>query len=133
MVDVTPLVRKDQNIIQSYKSGQFHVSGQVYKGAIIVKPDDICAWDCAGPDIHTLGLSDFAPVMEAAEQTDILLLGTGSVTDFPAPDVEKSLSSQGINIEMMSTDAACRTYNVLMAEGRRVAAALLPYIYRSRP
>ena len=66
-----------------------------------------------------------APWRQAALPIDVLLLGTGDALRFPAPACLLSLTRAGIGIEVMDTPAACRTYNFLLSEDRRVAAAVL--------
>lgn len=123
-MDVTPLVKKGQQIIQSYKGGGFKISGKTYDGAVIVTPESACLWQTGAPDISGLTFSDFDVVPAEAE---VLLLGCGARIEFlPAP-LKNALRQRGLNVDVMDTGAACRTYNVLMAEGRLVAAAMLPF------
>jgi len=124
-MDVTPLVKADQQIIQSYAGGRFKVSGETYDGAVFVMPDQTQEWAFDG-DIKTLSESDFEFLVNQADEIDVVLLGCGKVTTFLQPKLKKALRDKGVSIDVMDSGAACRTYNVLMAEGRRVAAALLP-------
>ena len=123
-MDVTPLIKSDAQVIQSYAGGQFRVSGQIYQGAIIVTPTGTIEWDCA--DFDSLNLDHFTSLIEKADEIDVVLLGCGPIIQFLKPDLRNALKEKGLSIDVMDTGAACRTYNVLMAEGRRVAAALLP-------
>lgn len=127
MVDISPLVRSDAQIIQAYAGGVFKVSGQNYEGAVIVAVDAVAQWSeimDAASDALTLEM--FAPLLDQADQIDVVLLGTGEKLHLlPAP-LRAALKQAGLTVEVMNTGAACRTYNVLMAEGRRVVAALLP-------
>lgn len=124
-VDVTPLVRDNAQIIQSYAGGSFRVSGRLYEGAVIVAPEHCLSWEvsCSATELSE---KDFQPLLEKAQEIDVVLLGTGPAMVFLNPSLKKALKAQGLIVETMDTGAACRTYNVLMAEGRRVAAALLP-------
>ena len=124
-MDVTPLIRKDQQVIQSYAGGVFRVSGQTYESAIIVTPLDTVKWD-QGQAVADLVLEDFQSLIDRAGEIDVVLLGCGASIAFLRPELKKALSEKGLPVDVMDTGAACRTYNVLMAEGRRVAAALLP-------
>lgn len=124
-MDVTPLVKADQQIIQSYANGRFKVSGLTYEGAVFVLPDRTQAWGYEG-EIGGLAESDFDFLVERADDIDVVLLGCGKMTTFLQPKLKKSLKDKGLSVDVMDSGAACRTYNVLMAEGRRVAAALLP-------
>ncbi len=121
-MDVTPLIRPGQQVIQNYAGGVFRISGKIYEGAVIVTPDAAFAWDVA-ENFSDLTAEHFAPLAGV----DVLLLGTGGKMHFLPPPLRKALKEQGLSPDVMDTGAACRTYNVLMAEGRRVAAALLPY------
>ncbi len=124
-MDVTPLVKSDQQIIQSYAGGRFRVSGTTYDHAVLVSPSDTCEWTVSGP-AEMLNEEDFRPLLDRAEDIDVVLLGTGAKLVFISPALKNTLKKQGLSIEAMDTGAACRTYNVLMAEGRRVFAALIP-------
>ena len=123
MVDITPLVGAGQQIIQSYGANGFRVSGVAYDGPVLVRPARTLPWAVA--DIGMLTAQDFGQLQED-EAADILLLGTGMRMALPPAEVRDALRRVSITLEPMDTGAACRTYNVLMAEGRRVAAALFP-------
>lgn len=123
-MDVTPLVRFGQQIIQRYAGGGFRVSGQTYPGAVIVTPDATQSWPVS--TFSGLQELDFSLIYDVPSPPDVVLLGTGKSQQFMSPDMRQALRAKGLVIEVMDTGAACRTYNVLMAEGRRVAAALLP-------
>ena len=124
-MDVTPLVKDGAQIIQSYAGGRFRVSGDLYESAIIVSAEDTVPWGGVST-FDVLGAADFQPLIDDASNIDVVLMGTGAQMQFlPAP-LKKTLREQGLSIDVMDTGAACRTYNVLMAEGRRVTAILLP-------
>lgn len=123
-MDVTPLVKQGAKIIQSYAGGQFKISGQAYQGAVIVMPDQVLEW-AAPVDIAHLNESHFTPL--AGFGLDVILLGTGAKIAFPQPSLKTAVKAMGLpGLDTMDTGAACRTYNVLLAEGRRVAALLMP-------
>lgn len=120
-MDVTPLVKVGQQIIQSYASGGFKVSGVQYNGAVIVTPEQTSAWGVLAT------FSDLSPDhFSSIDKRNVILLGTGKTMQFIPLDLKVALKAAGYNVESMDTAAACRTYNVLMAEGRMVAAALMP-------
>src|SRR5262245_47991227 len=123
-MDVTPLVRKGQQIIQSYAGGRFKVSGTYYEGAVIVLPEGTEAWDA--PDFESLKPKNFDFLARKSQDLDVVLLGCGTEVKFLPNELKNTLKDKGLKVEVMDTGAACRTYNVLMADGRRVAAALLP-------
>jgi uncharacterized protein len=118
-MDITPLVKSNAQIIQSYKNGVFKISGEVYQGAVLVRPDAVTVWDA--PDFEQLSVADFSGI-----GAEVLLLGTGEKMRFLSPALRHALREAGVTVEVMDTAAACRTYNVLLAEGRQVCAALIP-------
>ncbi len=124
-MDVTPLIPEGRQIIQSYAGGAFKVSGQTYEGAVIVTPTATEIW-AAPDDFSALTAGHFEPLLTRAADIDVVLLGCGAHGVFFPPAFRAALKAGGLSVDAMDTGAACRTYNVLMAEGRRVAAALLP-------
>ncbi len=127
-MDVTPLIKTGQQIIQSYAGGRFKISGELHDGPVIVMPAGTIKWDIKSStdDLKNLSIDDFQILTNQAAEIDVLLIGCGSSMQFCPPDLKKLLKDNGLPSDTMGTGAACRTYNVLMAEGRRVAAALLP-------
>jgi len=107
--------------IQSYAPGRVVVNGVAYQQSLIVRPERIAPW---GPEsVPALTTGDFEEL--ARMGPEIVLLGTGQRQRFPTPALFRCLIDAGIGLEVMDTGAACRTYNILAAEGRSVAAALL--------
>ncbi len=129
-MDVTPLVRKGQQIIQSYSGGVFKVSGVSYSGPVLVFPDGTQAWEIGDgactATVSDLNQADFSVLLDQSDALDVVLFGSGRVIEFLSPELRASLKAGGLQVEVMDSGAACRTYNVLMAEGRRVACAVLP-------
>ncbi len=121
-VEAIPLVpRGRQQVIQSYGGGGFTVAGQRYRGDVLVFPERTVAWSgTADPSLESL-----ADVAAAGADVALLLLGLGINGGLAAPALRAALKKSGIAVEAMTTAAACRTFNVLLAEERRVAAALL--------
>lgn len=124
-MDVTPLIAQGQQIIQNYAAGLFKVSGISYEGAVIVTPDKTILWESAPDSITALSLEHFDSLLNQADEIDVLLFGTGANMEFISPKLRQELSASGLSIDVMDTGAACRTYNVLMAEGRRVVAVMM--------
>lgn len=124
-MDVTPLIPEGRQIIQGYAAGSFKVSGVSYAHPVIVTPLQTWNWDIKGA-FSELRESDFDDLTSMAKDLDVVLLGCGARGEFFPPKLRDALKQKGIIVETMDTGAACRTYNVLMAEGRRVAAALMP-------
>ncbi len=97
------------------------INGVRHESNLIVLPEQLLPWDAASFD--ALKAEDFAAL--AAMRLEVVLLGTGMKIRFPHPRITKALSDARIGVEVMDVQAACRTYNILMAEERKVAAALL--------
>ena len=110
--------------IQRFEPGLLSISGQQFTGPVVVTADRILADWCPTATPTTLTAADFEPIL--ALEPELILLGT--VTSGFRLDAQLSFGilSRGVGLEVMSTAAACRTYNVLVAEDRRVAAALFP-------
>lgn len=123
MTDITPLIPEDRKVIDGYGGYGFRISRERFEGSVIVFPDRVVAWTVA--DAATLQLDDLAPVMAAVPPPDILLLGCGPRAALIPAALRRALRARGPVLEPMDTGAACRTYNVLLAEERRVAAALI--------
>jgi uncharacterized protein len=109
--------------IDAYGNGGFRFAGMSHKGSILCLPSGIHAWNAATPaDISETAL---ARVLDEANNLDVLLVGTGRTQVFASPSLRRLFEERAIALEAMSTGAAARTYNVLLAEDRSVAAALL--------
>ncbi len=123
MADVTPVIPAGRQVIETYGEMRFHISGVRYDHAVIVLPTTVLPWGPAAWD--DVDMASFEALC-AADAADVLLLGCGPRAELPSRALRNALREQGLVVEPMDTGAACRTYNVLMAEDRRVAAALLP-------
>lgn len=107
----------DANPVEGYGPGFFRIGGQVHEGALLTGPAGTAPWG---------GYDDDAPLLALAGRIDVLFVGTGAeIAHIPGP-LRSVLEGAGIGVEVMNSPAACRTYNVLLAEGRRIALALLP-------
>jgi len=122
-MDITPLAPKGSQVITGYGNGQFKISGQVYTTPILVFPDRVTVWDVK-PNV-AISLENLNVVLEEEGFVDLLLIGCGKSQQVLPPKIRIALKEAGIGLEVMDTGAAVRTYNVLLAEGRRVAAALI--------
>jgi uncharacterized protein len=110
------------NLVRAYGSGELRVNDDVYRTAIIVSASAVQAT----PDIRDMGdLARLDPSRLLAQSPEIVLLGTGPRQIFPAASFRAQFLSAGIGVEVMDTGAACRTFNVLVAEQRRVVALLM--------
>jgi uncharacterized protein len=109
--------------IDAYGATGFRFAGVSHRGSLLCLPDGIWAWPVADPQAVTP--ETLALVLAAAGSLDLFILGTGrDPWSFP-PDLRESLRAHALKWEAMPTGAAIRTYNVLLAEGRRVAAGLI--------
>jgi uncharacterized protein len=110
------------NIINAYTADSVSVNGQTYRGSILVPPTGpVIPW---GPVLPTdLTEAHFEAIAQA--RPELVVFGSGSKLRFPPPALMRSLMAARIGIETMDTAAACRTYNILVGEGRQVIAALL--------
>lgn len=103
--------------VDGYGPGFFRIEGQVLEGPVLVTPQGKIAW---------AGLADDAPLMALRGQVDVLFIGTGAqIAPLPA-DLRQALEAAELPFELMGSPSAARSYNVLLSEGRRVAAALMP-------
>jgi uncharacterized protein len=109
------------HVVRSYQSGSVRIGEQVITSNCLFNADEmVVAW--RPQELADLQPGDFAAAM--AWQPEIILLGTGARQVFPGREVYSAILGKGIGFEVMDTGAACRTYNVLVGESRRVAAAL---------
>lgn len=103
--------------IDGYGPGFFRINGQVIAGPILATPTGAGPWG---------GMGDSGALIALAGQVDVILLGMGASLAYPDNALSEALEAAGIGLEAMSSPSAARSYNMLLAEGRRVAAALLP-------
>lgn len=110
------------NTVTAYGPGFIEINQQRYEGHLVLMPEGpVQAWPIGGFD--ALRPEDFDAL--ASRRPEVVLLGTGRRQRFASPRLTAALARAGIGLEAMDTAAACRTYNILMAEGRRVLAAFL--------
>ena len=103
--------------IDGYGPGFFRVNGQVLRGPSLITPWDAGRWG---------GLTDTAGPLTLVDKIDVLFVGTGATIAHIPTEFRVLLQAAGIGVEVMDSPAACRTYNVLLSEGRRIALAVLP-------
>ena len=109
--------------IDAYGNGGFRFAQMSHRGSILCLPSGIMGWDVGHPD--QLNLDALKPAIAEADKISVLLLGTGDRQVFLGRDMRLELEAVGFAVEPMSTGSAARTYNVLLAEERAVAAALI--------
>ncbi|MGD9788651.1 MAG: Mth938-like domain-containing protein [Sulfuricellaceae bacterium] len=110
-----------KNLFTGYGAGYVLVNGVRHENNLIVRPESIDPWKEG--DVANLAAEDFDRL--AALGVEIVLLGTGTTLRFPSPSLGARVLSAGVGLEVMDSGAVCRTYNILVAEGRNVAAALI--------
>ena len=109
--------------IDAYGNGGFRFADMSHRGSLLCLPSGIYGWDVSEPE--DLTIEGFAKLFEESDKIEILLVGSGSDLVPIKPDLHQKLRDAQISADPMATGAAVRTYNVLIAEGRAVAAAFL--------
>ena len=122
-MDITPEIPADRKYSDNYGDGGFRVGGERYEGSLIVAPEQVWPWTIS--NIAQLTAESVAAVLATDPPIELLLIGCGTRVERVPHDVRKALRARTIIVDGMETGAACRTYNVLMAEERRVAVALI--------
>jgi len=112
-----------QHLIDAYGNGGFRFADMSHRGSILALPSGIHAWSVTDP--RALAAEDFGRVLAEADEIDLLLLGTGLDIVPLAEALRWPLREANIGLDVMQTGAAARTYNILAAEKRKVAAALI--------
>lgn len=107
----------DARPVEGYGPGFFRIGGEVHEGAMIAGPGGVLGWG---------GLSDTDPLLAMAEEIDVLFVGTGPEIAHIPRALRDSLEAANVGVEIMASPTACRSYNVLLSEGRRIALAVLP-------
>jgi uncharacterized protein len=108
-------------MFSGYGAGYVAVNRVRYERSVVVTPQAVTEWSVGGFDALTT--RDFGFIAE--HQPEIVILGTGARQRFPPPELARALAASGAGVEVMDSKAACRTYNILVAEGRKVIAAIL--------
>lgn len=109
--------------IDAYGNGGFRFADMSHRGSLLFLPSGIHGWDASADSELTVDL--FAPVLAETGKIEVLLIGTGKEMRFIPPALRTALREKGIVCDPMNTGAAVRTYNILLAESRAVAAALI--------
>jgi uncharacterized protein len=113
----------DRQIVQRYGNGGFRISGVDFSSSVVVFHGGAQSWPIA--TMEELSLEAFNPVLGQAASLDVFLLGCGARMELLDRGLRDTLKDAGLTVDTMATAAACRSYNVLVTEGRSVAAALL--------
>lgn len=107
----------DSQPIDAYGPGYFKIGGKRFDGAVIAAPDGVLPWG---------GLTDIDGLLVLQGVVDVVFIGTGPEVAHLPTGLREALEEAGIGAEPMASPSACRTYNILLSEGRRVATALIP-------
>jgi uncharacterized protein len=119
MQDIMPPVGADAQLIQSYGASGFRIGHGTYDTPVLVLPTSTMLWS------GELTIAALEPILNSTPPTEVLLIGTGKRHEMIPPELRKELKARGVGVDTMDTGAACRTFNILLGEGRMVAAALL--------
>ena len=103
--------------VDGYGPGFFRIGGDRHDGGLLLHGKHRAQWG---------GFDDLSPLTDLAEHIDVLLLGMGAQMAHPPAELRSALETAGIGVEPMPTPSACRSYNVLLGEGRRIALAAIP-------
>ena len=114
---------RDGPTIQRYGDGGFVVDGTRHTGSILLTPDGVLPWELTDPAQVTTAA--FVSLLPFAELRPVVLFGQGMKSVLFSPALRRELAGLGLLVDSMDTAAACRTYNVLLAEDRPLAAALI--------
>lgn len=123
-MDLLPRIPADRQVINAYGDGGFRISGKHWTESVLVFPGQTLPWGIA--DISAISTASLEPAFSMAPAVELLLIGCGPNMVFIDKALRGEIRTRGLVIEPLDTGAACRTYNLLMGEGRRVAAALIP-------
>ncbi|CUH37631.1 hypothetical protein JSE7799_01313 [Jannaschia seosinensis] len=107
----------DLRPFDGYGPGFFRIGGELFEGPVVTSPAATTPWD---------GYGDAETLLKLAGEVDVIFVGTGAEIAHVPGDLRIAVEEAGMGLEVMASPAACRTYNVLVGEGRRVAAAVLP-------
>ena len=109
--------------IEAYGNGGFRFGGMSHRGSILCLPSGVWGWPVSR--IDEVDRASLRSALDLGSQISLLILGTGAALARPSRDVAAAFQEAGIGLDVMDTGAAARTYNVLLAEGRPIAAALI--------
>ena len=122
-MEITSIVGAGRQLINAYGNGGFRIAGKLHTGSVLVFPERTLPWAPTG--MADLNETILLELLGGPDNAELLLLGCGSRVAALPEALRDGLREAGIVTECMDTGAACRTFNVLLAEDRRVAAALI--------
>ena len=107
--------------IKNYENHSLYIDDKIYSNNVLVTSAAVENWNLN--DIDNLNIDDFKNVLDY--KPEIIILGTGGNLVIPASNIINNIQNQGIGFEFMITDSACKTFNLLVSENRKVAAVLI--------
>lgn len=122
-LDITPQLAPGRKLIQAYGDMGFRIAGERLEGSQLVFPEWTLSWDVSS--LQDITLESLSSLTEKAQEIDILVMGCGPRFQAEPEQLRARLREFSISLEWMDTAAACRTFNILLTEERRVAAALV--------
>jgi uncharacterized protein len=122
-MDITPKIPEGRQVVERYGAGRFTISRTVHQGSVLVTAEATSPWAVA--EAGGITLEALEPLIAMSADLDVVLLGCGPRAALLPRPLRDALKNHGLVVEAMDTGAAARTYNVLMAEERPVAAALI--------
>jgi uncharacterized protein len=122
-VDISPRLAPGSPVINAYGGGGFRIAGERHEGSQIVFADRVVPWPVDA--IDAAAEQALLAALDDAQGVELLLIGCGTGARMLSGDLRAALSARGIGVDGMDTGAACRTFNVLLQEGRQAAAALI--------
>ncbi len=117
-MDITPELHESAPLISRYGGGAFVVAGHRHEGNILIHTQGAQPCD-------SISLEALKPILEAEEPPELILFGTGTQMQMLEKDIKTALQQRNVGHDVMDTGAACRTFNILLQEERRVAALLI--------
>jgi uncharacterized protein len=123
-MEISSVIPPGRRMIDGYPPGGFRVAGTLYQGPMLIWPEGETPWSL--DRIEDLALAHLDPVRRIDPPVEVLLIGCGPRMTLLPSVLRRQIRESGIGMDAMDTGAACRTYNVLISEGRRAAAALIP-------
>ncbi|MGO4125400.1 Mth938-like domain-containing protein [Inquilinus sp. YAF38] len=123
-MEISSVIPPGRRMIDGYPPGGFRVAGTLYQGPMLIWPEGEVPWSLSR--IEDLDVAALDPVRRIDPPVEVLLIGCGPRMTLLPSVLRRQIREAGIGMDAMDTGAACRTYNVLISEGRRAAAALIP-------
>jgi len=123
-MELTRIRPNSHQYIQKYSPSGFTVSGVNFDGPILVFPSEVLVWDVIS--LECIEPKKFTPILLRSSDIDLCLFGSGKAMQTALGPVRAAFKEHSIGLEIMDTGAACRTFNVLLAENRSIVAALFP-------